>query len=179
MHMPSLFARTLQGGFVALGLAVAAFAPSQPAAAQQAAAAKPSAAQIQLARELIELNGSLRAIDDMVPAYLEQARNMFAVTNPDLAAPLAEVAASLRPEFLAQRTEVVDGIALAYASRFTEAELRELVTFYQSPTGKKFISVLPAVLQDSFQRMQAWSAKLSEQMVARMRAEMRKKGHEL
>jgi hypothetical protein len=39
--------------------------------------------------------------------------------------------------------------------------------------------VLPAVLQDSFQRMQAWSAKLSEQMVARMRAEMRKKGHEL
>ncbi|NJO53738.1 MAG: DUF2059 domain-containing protein [Bacteroidales bacterium] len=177
--MPSLFARTLQGGLVALSLAAAVFASSLPAAAQQSPAGQPSAAQVQLARELIESNGSLRAVDDMVPAYLEQTRNMFTATNPDLAAPLSAVAAGLRQEFAAKRTEVVDGIARAYAARFTEAELRELVAFYKSPTGKKFIAVLPIVLQDSFERMQAWSTKLSEEMVARMRAEMRKKGHEL
>jgi hypothetical protein len=171
MHMPLSLARTLRGGLIALSLAAAL-----PAAAQQA---QPSATQVQLARELIESNGSLRALDEIVPNYLEQARRMFAQNNPDLTGPLGEVTVSLRKEFEAKRGEVLDGIANAYASRFTEAELKELVAFYKSPTGKKFVTVLPAVLQESFERMQAWSAKLSEEMVGRIRAEMRKKGHEL
>jgi hypothetical protein len=174
MHMPLSLARTLRGGLIALSLAAAL-----PAAAQQAAAPPPSPAQVQLARELIESNGSLRALDAIVPNYLEQARRMFAQTNPDLTGPLGEVTAGLQKEFEAKRGEVVDGIAKAYASRFTEAELKELVAFYKTPTGKKFVLTLPAVLQESFERMQAWSAKLSEEMIARIRAEMRKKGHEL
>ena len=169
--MPVSLARALRGGLIAACLAAAL-----PAAAQQAA---PSPAQVQLAREMIEFNGSLRAVDEIVPAYLDQTRNMFAANNPDLAGPLTEVAAGLRKEFDAKRSEIVDGIAQAYAARFTEAELRELIAFYKSPTGTKFVAVLPAVLQESFARMQAWSGKLSQEMVTRMRAEMRKKGHEL
>lgn len=164
-------ARTLRGGLIALSLAAAL-----PAVAQQA---QPSPTQVQLARDLIESNGSLRALDAIVPTYLEQTRRMFGQTNPDLLGPLGEVTASLQKEFEAKRSEVVDGIARAYAARFTEAELKELVTFYNSPTGKKFVTTLPAVLQDSFERMQAWSTKLSEEMVERVRVEMRKKGHEL
>ena len=114
-----------------------------------------------------------------MPNYLEQTRRMFAQNNPDLIGPLGEVTAGLQKEFEAKRGEVVDGIAKAYASRFTEAELRELVVFYKSATGKKFVATLPIVLQESFERMQAWSAKMSEEMVGRIRAEMRKKGHEL
>jgi hypothetical protein len=173
MHMPFSVARALRGGLIALCLVAAL-----PAAAQQAQPA-PSPGQVQLARELIESNGSLKALDAIVPAYLEQARNMFAQNNPDLVGPLTEVAAGLRAEFDAKRGEVIDGIARAYAARFTEAELKELVAFYKSTTGKKFVATLPVVLQESFERMQAWSAKLSEEMIGRIRAEMRKKGHEL
>ena len=171
MHRSLSLARTLRGGLIALSLAAAL-----PAAAQQA---QPSLTQVQLARELIESNGSLRALDAIVPTYLEQTRRMFGQTNPDLLGPLGEVTASLQKEFEGKRSEVVDGIARAYAARFTEAELKELVTFYNSPTGKKFVTTLPAVLQESFERMQAWSTKLSEEMVERVRVEMRKKGHEL
>ncbi|ALK08584.1 DUF2059 domain-containing protein [Blastochloris viridis] len=170
-------ARALRGSLIALSLAAALPAAAQTAATPSATQTSP--AQVQLARELIETNGSLRALDEIVPAYLEQTRRMFAANNPDVAGALGEVATSLRAEFDAKRAEVIDAIARAYAARFTEAELRELVTFYKSPTGKKFVAVLPVVLQESFERMQAWSTKLSEEMVARMRAEMRKKGFEL
>lgn len=160
--------RTLCGGMLAVSLA------ATPGFAQQ-----PSAASVQLARELIESNGSLRAVDEMIPGMLDRVRGMMTSTNPDLSAAIGEVTTSLRGEFQAQRAEVVTNIAQVYATRFTEAELRDLVAFYKSAIGKKFVSTLPIVLQESFGKIEEWSNKLGEQMVARVRAEMRKKGHEL
>ena len=37
-------------------------------------------------------------------------------------------------------------MATAYAGHFTEAELQEVLVFYRSPTGKKLVKELPAVL---------------------------------
>lgn len=38
-------------------------------------------------------------------------------------------------------------LAEAYAQKFTEAELRELTKFYQSPVGKKMAALLPEMMQ--------------------------------
>jgi uncharacterized protein len=40
-------------------------------------------------------------------------------------------------------------MAEIYMQQFTEAELKDLVAFYQTPTGKKAIEKLPAVTQQS------------------------------
>jgi uncharacterized protein len=56
-------------------------------------------------------------------------------------------------ELLPQRvrfSEVMEQIFFPlYDKHFTETELKELVAFYKSPTGKKFISVVPQLTQES------------------------------
>ncbi len=64
-----------------------------------------------------------------------------------------------------------------YATRFSQQELKELLTFYQSAVGKKFVTLLPNVLEESFIKTQEWGGKLSEEIVQTMRAEMKKRGH--
>jgi uncharacterized protein len=39
-----------------------------------------------------------------------------------------------------------------YDKYFTENDLKDLIAFYKSPTGKKTLSVLPALLNDSMQK---------------------------
>ena len=39
-----------------------------------------------------------------------------------------------------------------YDKHFTEGELRNLITFYQSPTGRKSITVMPQLFADSMQK---------------------------
>ena len=48
--------------------------------------------------------------------------------------------------------EVIDSISISlYDKYFTEDELRDLITFYKSPTGKKTLSVMPQFMAESMQ----------------------------
>ena len=68
-------------------------------------------------------------------------------------------------------------MATVYAKKFSEPELKELLAFYRSATGKKFVAEISGVLEESFSRTQEWGGKLSEDVVARLRVEMKKRGH--
>jgi hypothetical protein len=136
-----------------------------------------TANHLQLARELVDASGATRAFDPIVPSILQQAIAMFVQQNPDLQKQLSDAAVAIRPEFEKRRGEIVELVARVYASRFTEAELKEILTFYRSNVGKKFVNELPGVLDDSFRRTQEWAGKISEEVVSRMRAEMKKRGH--
>jgi hypothetical protein len=66
-----------------------------------------------------------------------------------------------------------------YAARFTEPELKELVTFFSSALGKKMVQQEPLALDETFQFIQQWSQRVGEDVMNRFRAEMKKKGHNL
>ena len=70
-------------------------------------------------------------------------------------------------------------IARAYASRFTEQELKEILAFYKTPLGKKLIVEEPKGVDDATKRVDEWANKFAEEVLARIRAEMKKKGHNL
>lgn len=143
------------------------------AAAQQ----QPSAAHIQIARDAVEASGAARAFDPVIPSILQQAINTFVPQNPDLQKPIVESVQTIAPSFEKRRSEIIDIVARVYAAKFTESELKELLTFYRSTVGKKFVAEQPAVLEDSFRRTQEWSAKISQEVVTALRAEMKKRGH--
>ncbi|HEX8472701.1 MAG TPA: DUF2059 domain-containing protein [Pyrinomonadaceae bacterium] len=49
--------------------------------------------------------------------------------------------------------QLVEEISLTvYDKHFTDGELRDLIVFYQSPTGKKTLSVMPQLFADSMQQ---------------------------
>jgi uncharacterized protein len=76
-------------------------------------------------------------------------------------------------------SQLSDQVAELYARTFTEQELKDVLTFYKSPLGKKIINEEPKILDDGFQRIQQWTNKFSEEVMSRMRAEMKKKGYDL
>ena len=149
------------------------------AGAGTARAQEPPPGAIAVAKELIAIKGVVAMIDPLVPGIVETVKNNYLQTNPSLFKDLSDVAAQLRTEFGPRRADVLNDIAVLYAQRFTEQELRDVVAFYKTPSGKKFVSEEPTVIEASLQRAQAWSQKLSDEVLSRFRAEMKKKGHDL
>ena len=176
MNRPTI-ARALRFGALTIALAILA---TEALAQQPAPAAKgppPSAAQVQLARDIIDASGAARAFDGVIPSIMQQAYASFLQQNPDLQKPLVESITAIRGDFEKRQPEIVALMAQAYASHFTEAELKELVGFYRTPTGKKLVTELPAVLEESFASTRAWGTKTSEEFINTLRAEMKKRGH--
>ena len=159
---------------VALGLALAL-----AGASVQAQQSKPSAEAIADAKEIIALKGAANIFDALIPGVIEQSKTMFETQNPALSKDLAEVAAKLRTDFAPRLKEVTEEIATLYASRFTDKELKDIVTFYRSPVGKKMVVEEPQALEKSMSFAQDWAIKFSDEVLARMRAEMKKKGHNI
>jgi hypothetical protein len=158
----------LRAGAFALALAVPGLAFAQ---------AQPSAALIQIARDVVDAAGAARSFDSVIPGMLQRSINAFVPQNPDLQKPIVESVQTIAPAFEKRRSEIIDIIARVYATKFTEAELKELLAFYRSTIGKKFVAEQPAVLEESFRRTQEWSARLSEDIINALRAEMKKRGH--
>jgi hypothetical protein len=74
---------------------------------------------------------------------------------------------------------MIDNAARAFASRMTEAELKEVAAFYKTPAGKKYVEVQPVLLDDIVKDLATWTQNVSEYIMIRARAEMSKKGHQL
>ncbi|MGE3144833.1 MAG: DUF2059 domain-containing protein [Pseudorhodoplanes sp.] len=161
-------------GLVGL-FAIVLLVPAAPAAAQQ----QPTPAATSMAKEIIDLKGSMGIFPSIIAGVVQQARDTFLQTNLTLEKPLNETAAQLRTELAARVNDVRELFAKLYAQRFSEQELKEILTFLKSPTGKKFISEEPIFLNESLSRAEQWSTALSDEVMGKFRAEMRKKGHNL
>jgi hypothetical protein len=163
-------AAAVRSALVALGLILLAGSVQ----AQQ-----PTAASISMAKELITLKGAATMYDPVVRGVVEQAKNLLLRTNPMVSKDLNEVTAKLHTEYAPKVAELREITARVYASRFSEQELKDALTFYRTPLGKKLIEQEPKILDQTMTDAQAWGDKLSQEVMNRMRAEMKKRGHEL
>lgn len=155
-------------------VAAVLFACAAPVHAQQ-----PSAAAIASAKEVMVMKGASKMFDALIPGVIEQAKNIFLQSNPGLGKDLNEVAAALRAEYAVRRDEIGNEIARLYASHFTEQELKELAAFYKSPLGKKMIEAEPKAIDQTMVFAQNWGDKLSEEIIGKIRGEMKKRGHDI
>ena len=165
----SLIARTL----FAAAFACVAFSPSVHAQA----AKQPSAAAMALAREILEAKGAVTMFDSVVNGVIEYHKGLMLQSNPMLQKDLDDVANRLRAEFTPRLKDVQSQIVMGYASRFTEPELKEILAFYKTPIGKKLITEEPAAVDEATKRVDGWANQFAEEVLMRMRAEMKKKGH--
>lgn len=139
----------------------------------------PQAEQLKAAREVIEASGAASSMKDIVPIFLDEAKRTFTRTRPEIAKDLDEVLKTLEPEFAQRKEALMSEVASVYAQRFTAQELAEIKAFYNTSTGKKLVENLPEVLQASYDQTTAWTQKMSQDIVTRLRQEMRKRGHEI
>lgn len=58
-----------------------------------------------------------------------------------------------------------------YDRHFTDGEIKQLTAFYETPLGKKAVSVLPEVVAESQQAGRAWGEQLGQESMAEVLAE--------
>jgi uncharacterized protein len=168
------FLRILSAAGLALGLALAAVPPAD---AQQGK--PPSAAAVAAAKEILTMKNASAMYASVVPNIVEKTKTALLQANLNYQKDLNEVAVVVAQSFAGRQTEIADGMAKAYASEFTEQELKDLVTFYKSPLGLKLIAAEPRAIQDSMMYMNQWAQTFAETVNAQFRAEMRKRGKEI
>ncbi|HWE31447.1 MAG TPA: DUF2059 domain-containing protein [Polyangia bacterium] len=67
--------------------------------------------------------------------------------------------------------ELIDLIVPVYDRNLTQNDVTELIRFYESPTGKKFVSVLPKVTQESMTVGEKWGRELAMKVMAKLQAQ--------
>ena len=156
----------------AVAVALVAFGPV--AQSQQ-----PSAASIATAKELVAATDSTAVFNTLIAGVVEQAKLLFLQQNPALAKDLNEVANLIRTDLTPRFAELGDEVATLYATNFTNDELKAILTFYQSPAGKKLLARQPIVVDSSMKFAQDWANSLSDEVIGKMREEMKKRGDAL
>ena len=125
-----------------------------------AAAEEPSKTAIATAKEVITAKGANSLYSPLVSGVIERTKIVLLQSNPMLGKDLNEV-------------------AKLYASRFTEQELKDTLNFYKSPLGRKLVVEEPNILDQSMKTAQTWAENLSQEIIAKMRTEMKKRGHDI
>jgi len=97
-------------------------------------------------------------------------------TRPEIKDSLRQTLQAIKPEFDKTAIDVFNQAAALLASQLSEKEVVEVASFYDSPTGKKFVAIEPAFLQKLSTIADPWRQKLSTDIVTRARQEMKKKG---
>jgi hypothetical protein len=115
----------------------------------------------------------------LIAGVVEQAKLLFLQQNPGLSKDLNEITAKLRSDLNVRQDELSVEMARQYATRFTEPELKEVRAFYTSPTGKKMLVEQPQITDTTLKFAQEWANKLSDEVVGKMREELKKRGHAL
>ncbi|MFM9974100.1 MAG: DUF2059 domain-containing protein [Beijerinckiaceae bacterium] len=151
--------------------------PAAPQAAPAEAAIAPS--HLAVAREVVLGSGLARNFESMVPQIAEQIRSGFSRTRPEIIKDMEESLKSLIVEYSKQSDLMVTASARLYAKRLSEAELREISTFLKTPSGQKYISSQSEVLNELFAEMQVFSQALGNELMDRLRSDLRKKNIQL
>ncbi|HYC15831.1 MAG TPA: DUF2059 domain-containing protein [Pseudolabrys sp.] len=164
----------IKGAFRSGAIAVTLFALNPSANAQQA-----TPAAIQTAKEIVNVTGAMALFNPLIPGVVEQAKNLFLQQDPSLSKDLNEITAKMRADLAPRFDELTSEVAKLYANHFTEAELKELLAFYKTPVGTKLINEQPKVGDEGLKFAQTWANNLSDEIIIKMRDELKKRGHTL
>jgi hypothetical protein len=158
--------------WAALGLSLTIFGPL--ANAQQ-----PSAGAMASAKELVSVTGATTLFSPLIAGVVEQAKVLYLQQNPALSKDLNEIATQIRTGLEPRFVELTDEVARLYATNFTEQELKDILAFYKSTAGQKLLTAQPKIVDSSMKFAQDWANTLSDQVIAKMRDELKKRGHAL
>jgi hypothetical protein len=164
IEAPKRFAR-----LAAVAVALTAFAPA-------AHSQEPSAGAMATAKEIVSVTGATALFNPLIAGVVEQAKLLFLQQNPTMGKELNEVAAKMRSDLAPRFDELVNDVARNYATHFTEQELKDVLAFYRTPAGNKLISEQPKVFDASMRFAQAWANSLTDEVIAKMRDELKKRG---
>ncbi|MGH7023791.1 MAG: DUF2059 domain-containing protein [Caulobacteraceae bacterium] len=140
-------------GLALVGASFAAFAQTPP---PPAAAPPPSAETLALARAVAAHDDFLNLIGTMGLKQIAGVEKGLGDLTP---AEKAKVDAIGEAKLVEGQNRVIDKLAAVYASRFSEAELRSMAAFLESPAGKAYSGRLLTTLMTIGEGMKGFDFK--------------------
>lgn len=134
---------------------------------------------IAAAKAAIEASHVADGLDGILIGVAQQTKTLLARTNPALQNQIDEVTNAAAIELAAKRPELDKQIQEVWAARFTKEELQKIAEFYTSPVGQKLSKETGGMVQMSGVAAQVWQQKIGQEMLAKVREEMKKRGHAL
>lgn len=126
-------------------------------AASPASAQDISDAHLAAARSAISAIDATDQFDNILLNAATQIKSELIVNNPNLESQISDMvddkALALAPRRGALETEV----ARIYAKMFSEDELKEIASFYNSEAGKKLLAQGPAATREMLAAAEVWS----------------------
>lgn len=118
-------------------------------------------------RELLQIMEVMKVTNEAAGLMLDaQIKN-----NPQLA-PYADILRSFVAKVL-READLETNLVRLYKETFSEPEVRDMIAFYRTPTGKKAVSKLPELMQKGMslgtEAVQKHSAELAEMITQRQR----------
>lgn len=173
MRLTSSFAAASLAFALLTGTAVAQ--TPAPAAAPAPAQTQFTASHLALAKDVAQASGITRSFNSVINQMLDQVRQIT-VTRPEIKPQLEEVLTQLKPELELQQQQIINAATRVFATYLTEAELKDISAFFNTPAGKRYVETQPQILDAFVSEFQKWSNQLGEYVMTRVRAELGKRG---
>lgn len=178
--------RKLLVAMAGAGFALAAATGVAPVHAQQKAQQKAvlpadavSPASIAAAKEILQLKNAAAVYQGAVVSTIQNVKNSLLQRNINLQKDIEEISLKIARDLAGKEREIGEGMAVIYASNFTEQELKDLLAFYKSPLGKKTLEQEPKSIEASLNYMRNWGEDLAMEINERFSEEMKKRGKDL
>jgi hypothetical protein len=126
-----------------------------------------------LGAKLVEMTHTSRMFDELLPNIADQAKNNFIRANPQMQLGIISVVDKVAVELVKRRPELDDYLARVWASGFTDAEMEELIAFYNTDTGRKFAVALPQLLAVETAAAEEWAKSVAAELNQKVQAELR------
>ena len=136
---------------------------------------------------------SSQAMAEAEPATEDSIRELIRVTKADamgdqIVSQMFERYKTMRPEIPGEfwdrlyskfdMTELVDLMIPVYQKYLTEEEVLGLIEFNKTPLGQKMIAINPPMMAESVEIGMNWGARVGEQVVEELRAELARQAAE-
>src|SRR5690606_25597632 len=110
----------------------------------------------ELASKLVDVSGTARVFDELLPNIADQAKNAFIRANPQMQLGIINVVDKVAIEMVKRRPELDKWLAGVWASGFTDDEMREHIDSYETGTGKTLADQFPQILAVQTAAAQQW-----------------------
>jgi hypothetical protein len=148
-------------------------------AANPAFSQSPPTDAMAAARELLVTMRMVDQFKAILPTVLQTLKPVIVQGRPEIERDFDAIVPTLLEGMTARLNELSDLTATVYANNFSVGELRDIIAFYRTPTGEKFLQKLPAITQQSMALGQRFGQAVASDLQGRIIDELRKRGHKI
>jgi hypothetical protein len=130
--------------------------------------------------KLLEVTQSKNIGLQMGNAINQSLANSLKTSNPEIPNRAFEILAEETNNLMVKGIDdLINSIIPLYHKYFTKAEIEELLAFYETPIGRKSITIMPQLMGESMALGQKWGENIVPELVANLQSRFKEAGIEI